>query len=208
MKKHIVSIPFYLWMTIALTSCEYKNEEGELVISKSTGNSMVVNGCSYEKATIHLSPQQTLVIPKEALVERTEQGDKIEIYLEKELFFLGHPPYPMHIRDAREYMGIVTREENNAMIIATYGEWDSHIEGGSSIRLLMRVPDSIKSEKKKQLSGENSLAHYDDDPNWMKLIDSPEFKKCYWYGPIKPKEGWEKIETQPDKKHRAKRKEL
>ncbi|MCP4614155.1 MAG: hypothetical protein GY845_36175 [Planctomycetes bacterium] len=216
MKKSILFVSVFLGIIVALASCKPKSDSagnatkntngGEIVISKSSANPAVVNGFSYEKATLQLPSHKPLVIPQEALVERKRQGDEVEIYLEKSLEFFGHPPSPMHIRDAREYMGIALREEKDAILVATFGEWDSHVEGGASIRVFVCVPEKMELKTVKQLSGEESKAYFDEDGSWMKLMDSPQFKKCYWYGAITPKEGWHKIETQPDMKHRAKKK--
>ena len=88
------------------------------------------------------------------------------------------------------------------------GEWDSNVEGGASIRVFVCVPDKVELKKAKRLSGEESKAYFDEDSAWMKLMDSPQFKKCYWYGAIKPKEGWHRIVTQPDIEHRVRKKVL
>jgi len=218
MKKSILFVSVFLWAIVAFASCKpkldsagnaSKNTNGEgLVISKSSANPAVVNGFSYEKAALQLPPNKLLVIPQEALVEKKKQGDKVEIYLEKRLNFHGHPPSPMHIRDAREYMGIASREEKDAVFIATFGEWDSRIEGGAFIRMFVCVPDKVELKKAKRLSGEESKAYFDEDSAWMKLMDSPQFKKCYWYGAITPKEGWHRIVTQPDIEHRVRKKVL
>jgi hypothetical protein len=216
MKKNILFFSVFLVAIVAIASCKPKlgstenttkntNDEG-LIITKSSTNPSVVNGFSYEKATLQLPPNKSLVIPQEALVERKKQGDKVEIYLEKSLDFFGHPPSPMHIRDAREYMGIASREEKDAIFIATFGEWDSHVEGAASIRILLCVPEKVELKKAERLSGEESKAHFNEDGSWIKLIDSPQFKKCYWYGAITPKEGWNRIETQPDLEHRLRKK--
>ena len=218
MKKSILFVSVFLGAIVALASCKPKldsagnaskdtNGEG-LVISKYSVNPAVVNGSSFEKAALQLPPNKLLVIPQEALVEKKKQGDKVEIYLEKRLNFRGHPPSPMHIRDAREYMGIASREEKDAVFIATFGEWDSHIEGGAWIRMFICVPDKVELKKANRLSGEESKAYFDQDSAWMKLMDSPQFKKCYWYGAITPKEGWHRIETQPDIEHRVRKKGL
>ncbi|MHC4477214.1 MAG: hypothetical protein ACYTEL_16330 [Planctomycetota bacterium] len=158
----------------------------------------VVNGLAYEQCVLDISGYESLTVPSNAIVRQGSIEGSIEICLEKELAFLGHPPYPMHIRDARKYMGCAYRIDGRSMVIATYGEWDSHIEGGSSIRMLFIVPKGLSVKKEEGLSGENSMGHATDPELLIDMMDSPEFKKCFWYGPVGPGDGWTKIETSVD----------
>jgi hypothetical protein len=95
-------------------------------------------------------------------------------------------------------MGVAYRREGDSIILGTFGEWDSHIEGGTGIRLRVAVPDGITVKRAPRLSGPESEAYSHDPESWVGLTDSPEFKKCYWYGPLGPSHGWHVIETQPD----------
>ncbi|HZU34493.1 MAG TPA: hypothetical protein VFA18_01220 [Gemmataceae bacterium] len=44
------------------------------------------------------------------------------------------------------------------MVLATFGEWHSQIEGGTNIRLVVLVPQGIKVEQRHGLSGRDSAA--------------------------------------------------
>ena len=80
-------------------------------------------------------------------------------------------------------------------MVATYGEWDSHIEGGASIRLLFVVPRSIEIQTDESLSGEDSKGRAWDGAYLTKPRD---VDNGYWYGPASPATGWTAIPDVPD----------
>jgi hypothetical protein len=114
----------------------------------------VQNGKAYDKATINIGDEKFVVVPDDAKIEHNGPDGRIEIYIEKTLEFGGHPGELMSIRNERKNMGCVMKSEADKLIIATYGEWDSNIEGGAFIQaLVIRVPDKLKVETRKGLSG-------------------------------------------------------
>ena len=106
--------------------------------------------------------------------------------------FAGHPPEPMSIHGARKNMGCAIRAEGDDLVVATYGEWDSQIEGGASIKLVAVVPDGVKVEKRKGLSGPDSAGQKRNSRN------PTEAPGGYWYGPASPGEGWTAVPATPD----------
>lgn len=115
------------------------------------------------------------------------------VYVFKELSFGGFPPYAMDFRVGRHYMGVAYKIDHDNLTLATYGEW-SGIEGGTYIKLRVDVPAGLVVRKAARLSGEDSIA---DGPQPQSL-DTPELKKCYWYGPREPGPEWHVIKTMLD----------
>ncbi|MBN1897356.1 MAG: hypothetical protein JW827_01145 [Spirochaetes bacterium] len=160
---------------------------------------MVKGGKAYEKAQVPVKDYRHLVVPDKVRIEQKAKNGVVEIYLEKVLSFMGHPPSPMNIKDAVKNFGIATRLEEDTLSIATYGEWWSK-EGGVEIHLVIRTPRNLKIRKEKNLSGRQSLAHEKGSYPGEKQL-----KKCYWYGPDTPGEGWTGIQTVPDDDQNAKK---
>jgi hypothetical protein len=71
----------------------------------------------------------------------------------KTLNYGGHPGELMTIRKMREDMGCASREDGDTLLIRTFGEWDSRIEGGAYITLVVVVPNGVEVEQRKGLSG-------------------------------------------------------
>ena len=104
----------------------------------------------------------------------------------------------MRIADARRYMGIAYKIDHANVTLGTYGEWDSHIEGGARIRgLRVDVPAGLMVRKEQGLIGEKSRANGlpTTDPD---SFDTQELKRCYWYGPRGPNAEWQAIAMQTD----------
>jgi hypothetical protein len=148
---------------------------------------MVRNGIAYERGAIDIAAGQTIVIPDDAVVQRSGTEERIYVYLVKQLGFMGHPTEFMSVRASARKMGCVTRSDGNALLIATLGEWNS-IEGGAAISLFVRVPDSVTVEKREMLSGESSIGR-----------DRRDLTK------VAPAEGWTLMPTVPDRSRTAKR---
>ena len=113
----------------------------------------------------------------------------------KRLTYLGHPPEPMSIRSGRKNMGCAVKTEGGALVIATFGEWDSHIEGGAGLKLVAVVPAGLGVEQRTGLSGETSAARGRPGRNQTK---PPDAKGGYWYAPATPADGWKAVPDQPD----------
>jgi hypothetical protein len=69
--------------------------------------------------------------------------------------------------------------------IGTYGEWDSLIEGGTSIELIVEVPDGIEIERDDHLSGGSSILTATGQPDGRNVMDGPA-------------KGWIIIQSVPD----------
>lgn len=191
-------LAFFIHLVVRRTTRERGIRAGTgLIISYNIDNPKIVNGWAYEKGLLDTLDYESVTVPNSAIVRRGKNEGSITIFLEKEFGFVGHPPYQMHIRDARNYMGCAYKAEGKSVKIATYGEWEN-IEGAASIRMLFVIPKKLTLKKEEGLSGWNSIGHTDDSEWFMSMIDINEFQKCYWYGPISPAEGWTRIDTVPD----------
>jgi hypothetical protein len=155
----------------------------------------VQNGRAYDKAVMDIGQDAMLVVSSNARIERAPSSrDVVEIFMEKRMSFAGHPPKPMSIRLARKYMGCARRDDTGRITVATYGEWGSR-EGGTSMRLLFRVPTGVQIETPADLNGEKSAGE-----KWKGagLPDENGVSEGWWYGPAAPAKGWTAIASVPD----------
>ena len=114
--------------------------------------------------------------------------------MEKRMSFAGHHPKPMSIRLARKYMGCARRDDPGWITVATYGECGSK-EGGTSMRVLFRVPAGVQIETGADLSGENSAGEKWEGAG---LPDRNNVSEGWWYGPAAPAKGWTVMVSVPD----------
>lgn len=149
--------------------------------------SMVSNGTVTDEAVVPLSDAESLRIPKGATIELGGEKSTVRVVMVKTLSFAGHPPRKISITKGARIMGVATRRDGSVLEFATYGEWDSHIEGAAMIESLkFIVPKGATVTTGTDLWGENSKAQgfdRDDAAPW----DYPE---TYWYAPTKPAAGW------------------
>lgn len=161
-----------------------------IVLSESELNPKVVNGSAYDKGSVSAGGITRLEIPHDAVLQTGAPSGQVLIYLKKTLAFGGHPPVPISIAEGRRFMGVALRVQDTDAQLATYGEWDSRIEGGAFIRLLVRVPDGMVVSRTQGLSGVKSQANSD-------RIGLTE-ESSAWYGSRRPRSGWVAVGTQPD----------
>ncbi len=147
---------------------------------------MVSNGTVHDSAEIPLADVRTVRVPERAEVEFVESGTTIRAEMAKTLAFAGHPPRRMSIRETAKNMGVATRMEGDLMELATYGEWDSQIEGGAFIELTLVVPKHISVVRGTSLSGPDSVAQGWDNED----ADPRGDPDTYGYVPTKPAKVW------------------
>lgn len=164
-------------------------------------NPKVQNGDVYDKAMLKAADIKTLIVPDNANVERTGADGAIELYVHKTQSFGGHPSEPMTLEDARKKMGCATRAYDGTVTLATYGEYSTK-EGGSRIKILLRVPATLSIETQPGLSGEESKGQKRKEGSY--LTKEPDAKDGYWYGPASAGPGWKAIPMEPDAKRTAK----
>lgn len=180
-----------LWMT-----GWWPNFDPSIVLSeRSAPSQKVENGSAYDRAAVDLGAAKKVVLPDDAVIRRSAEAGKVELFMKKTLAFGGHPPERMSIRDARKNMGCAVKAEEGALVIATFGEWDSHIEGGAYMRVIAVVPEGVELEQRKGLSGEDSAGR-EWHGQW--LTKPRDAKGGYWYGPASPADGWTAIPDVPD----------
>jgi hypothetical protein len=155
----------------------------------------VENGSAYDRAAIDLGAIKKVVLPNDAVIRRSSETGKFELFLRKTLAFGGHPPEAMSIRTARKNTGCAIKAEEGTLVVATFGEWDSRIEGGAYIRLIVLVPDGVELEQRKGLSWPNSAGR---EWHGQRLTKPKDAKGGYWYGPASPADGWTAIPDTPD----------
>ena len=179
-------------------------EEAELPSPKSEDPSIVFtrvfagnieNGSLYDKAEIALTGYSKLIVPETARVRFDEADQRLQIYLKKSLLFVGQIDEPMTVRNTRKYMGLATRKEGEGLVLATFGEWDSHIEGGTWMEIQLIVPKKTTVEIRPDQCGVRSIAHQPIG-NW--IVKSPDAKDGFWFGRSSPASGWSVVPSVPD----------
>jgi hypothetical protein len=156
---------------------------------------IVENGSAFDKAAVDIGTATRLVLPHDAVVRRQGEAGKVQFFMMKTLAFGGHPPEPMSIRDARKDMGCAVKTDGDALVITTFGEWDSHKEGGARMKLVVLVPEEVEIEQRNGLSGEGSAGR---EWHGQYLTKPKDAKGGYWYGPASPAEGWRAVPDVPD----------
>ena len=183
---------------LCLSGCSADGDSGDpsVVFDKERAPSQnVKNGTAYDRADVDPGGAKKVVLPDTAIVRRTAEVGPIRRFMAKRLGFGGHPPEPVSIRDARKNMGCALKAEGDALLVATFGEWDSHIEGGADMKLVAVVPEGRAVEQRKGLSGEKSAGR-----EWggVYLTKPANAKGGYWYGPASPAGGWKAVPDEPD----------
>jgi hypothetical protein len=186
---------------LCLAGCSSQDDPGVDVNDQRAPSEKVENGTAFDKAALNPGTAKKIVLPDSATVRRTAESGPISLFMAKRLHFGGHPPEPMSIRGARKNMGCAVKAEGETLIIATFGEWDSHKEGGADMKLVVVVPERLEVEKRGGLSGENSAAR---EWSGTYLTKPAEAKGGYWYGPASPAGGWSAVPDEPDHDRTAK----
>ncbi len=149
------------------------------------GCSMVSNGSVTDSTEIPLEGADEVRLPEHAFVEHGS-GATVLVHMKKTLGFAGHPPEPIRISDQRERMGVAARHDGRVLEIATFGEWDSRIEGGAWIELRFVVPSGVRVSRAAGLQGAESAAQ-----GWDRDNADPRAEEGKWgYVPTKPGKKW------------------
>jgi hypothetical protein len=164
------------------------------------GGAFVENGSIYDGAAIDLTPYKAVALPEAGAIQTAAQDGKLQIFMRKQFSFAGHPPESIYLRDVRKHMGCAVQADGDTLLVATFGEWDSHVEGGASMGLIFVVPDGIEVRRRADLSGPRSVGREWDGAY---LTKPKEVTEGYWYGPASPATGWSRVPDVPDWKRRA-----
>jgi hypothetical protein len=155
----------------------------------------VFAGHVYDAATLALPADAVLVVPESAVVAYGAPPKTIELFMDKTLAFMGHPPEAMPAAGVRNNMGCAARRESGTLLVGTYGEWMS-IEGGAGLALFVRVPADVHVVARARIAGPDS-----DASTWPE--DAPIARQeagriGYWYAATQPAPGWRAIPSRPD----------
>jgi hypothetical protein len=160
-------------------------------------NPKVFSGAIFERGSVVLRPGITrVVVPETAAVAYGAPAATIELFVEKSLGFAGHPPAPMPAAGLQRNMGCATHTEGSDLVLATFGEWDSHIEGSASLELFVRVPIGTTVVRRVGLEGDESAA-----VAWPESVpyEKQEAGRVgYWYAPTNPIPGFTAVPLRAD----------
>lgn len=184
--------------TVMLLTGWRPNFDRSIVLTGQFGK--VENGSAFDKATVDLGKCTNVIVPDNAEVRRQGTANEFQVFMKKTLGFAGHPPERMSIRVVRKYMGCAVKVEGDSLMLATFGEWDSQIEGGTRMRVVLVLPQNFPVETRAGLSGPESSGR-----EWHgEYLTKPKgVKEGYWYGPASPAQGWMAVPDSRDPKRRA-----
>ena len=172
-----------LALMLSLVGCS------DYVLAKCSMNQMA-NGCAYGKGKLSIPSGKLLIVPENTEIRQGAPGRKVTIFTEKTLSFAGITLWPISIYDVSRFMGCVWKKDEKTVTIATYGEWDTRIEGEAFICLIIDVPEGVKVETRQGLSGPDS--------------ESQQYSVgCQLYNSYILRPGWKVIPTVPDFKMTA-----
>ena len=157
------------------------------------------NGTVYDRAVVDLGATRKVVLPRDAIVRRTAQTGKLQLFMAKRLSFNGFPPEPMTRRGVRKYMGCAVKNESGTLVVATHGEWHSHIEGLADMRLVAIVPKAVQCEHRTGLSGPDRVA-----TERKRDFAGGHDQDGYWYTSASLAKGWTAVTDIPDPDRTAK----
>jgi hypothetical protein len=166
--------------------------------SAPSADNRVANGSAFDFGAVALTPGLVLVVPDDAGIAFGSPPGRCEFFLEKELGFAGHPGARLSPATARSNMGVATKTEGDKLVVATYGEWNSHIEGGAAVGLVVRVPEGSRVFRRPGLSGEDSATMFGPDGARHEQSFTDD-----WGAPAKPAPGWNSVPTRPDERRVA-----
>jgi hypothetical protein len=156
----------------------------------------VFQGSLYQRATIPIGKHDSLRVPSTALVAEGAKDGSVEVYVEKRLHFMGHPPEAMPLGSLRRNLGVATSADGTTLVVATYGEFGS-IEGGASMRVFVRVPTGFAVKMRDGLAGDDSdAARWPMDEAGFKASDAG--RAGYWYAPVNPATPWVRVTLTDD----------
>jgi hypothetical protein len=120
---------------------------------------LVTNGIAYDRAEIDLSGLARVVVPKTAIVSRSADAHHCRLVVEKTQDFVGHPAERASIVETRQEIGCATQTNGNTIAIGTFGESDTHIEGGNYVHLRISVPEGVEVVRRDDLEGPDSVSN-------------------------------------------------
>lgn len=154
-------------------------------------------GSVYQRATLAVGQHQALRVPANALVAEGAKAGTIEVYVAKTLGFAGHPPETMSVESVRRNLGLATTDDGTTFVIASYGEFDTRIEGAATMRLFVRVPKAFPVHVGDGLAGDDSEpARWPTDEASQRGGDAG--RVGYWYAPVNPRRGWSRVKLVDD----------
>jgi hypothetical protein len=129
----------------------------------------VENGTVYDRATVEIRDALKVVFPENTTIRRGGNPRKIQLFMAKTRSFAGHPSEIMTLNGIRKEMGCSVRKADRIMVISTYGEWDSGIEGGTRMKLVAIVPEQIQVVPRKALLPSSTLKF-----DWTRIPSFPD----------------------------------
>ncbi len=166
--------------------------KGTAIVIEGPGPSdKVQNGHVYEVGRVALATNiRRLVVPTHARVRSGPDG-VLTIATDKGLAFKGHPPQKITLENVRANMGVATKIDGDALLVASFGEWDSK-EGGAALVISIVTPPGLRVERRDDLDDRGSIANKGTAP-----------PKGHWYGGSSPTPGWQQVPVDLDPKRLA-----
>ena len=186
-----------LILHLGISAIRHRDSDGGFVEDRSVeagevfGN--VCNGKAYDASRIRLEGIRKLVVPQDVSIRAGQEGG-IDVYAAKSLDFFGHPPDSMGISESRRWMGAAMKVEGDELRLSTYGQWDSNIEGGLQIHLLLVVPPGVQVSR--SLASDSSPSCSRGWPEGEPSFQRPT--NPIRYGMMACGGGWRPLHQRPD----------
>lgn len=156
----------------------------------------VANGSVFERGVVKLKGATRVVVPDNASVAFGAKAGEVELFMEKRLGYAGHPPERMPLNGLQRNMGCAMHADGSDLIVATFGEWDSRIEGSALLLLLVRVPEGTPVLRRRGLSGDRSVATaWPESVSWERQTQG---RVGYWFAPTSVVKPFTIVQTTPD----------
>jgi hypothetical protein len=187
----VIRLALLFALILCAASCA-RNPRTAIVYSDSA-DPLVKNGIAFDRATIILGDNQTVVVPYDAQVEFSEKPGRVTILMKKMMGIMGHPPKMITIDDARNAMGCACLASDGKLRIAKYGEFSCG-EGGRAIQLTIRVPQGVRVEKDNREKESQRAQEVTSSP--LEIHQEGKETWCVLEG---SKQRWTPIPSEPDK---------
>jgi hypothetical protein len=136
----------------------------------------------FDRAAIDLAGVEALRVPSAATIEAGGEPGLAVVVLQRARFYSGSNrealvPEEFAARLRRD-LGLVTKRDGATLWLATFGEWDSHIDGGDAITMRIVVPEGLQVMREPRLARELSEGHdrrtRRPAPGWTVLETAPD----------------------------------
>jgi hypothetical protein len=143
-------------LVLVLLYSYFRDDLGRLVSPDDPSVVPGPSGCltAYEKTVLEIPVGILVAVSDDTPVWRGAAPGRVEVYLEKDFLGMYYPRDRVAEEIRRECgrLGCARKAEAGAVALARYGDWVIHGQRSATVRLLVRVADDARVEKRPGLS--------------------------------------------------------